>query len=103
MYLKPLVTNSRNVALVEDIERLRNHLNLGPVVLSGGSWGTTLGLAYAEKYPENVPALVLRGVFTATAEEIDYFYHGGAATFFPDAYEQLLADLPDPGRRPLPA
>ena len=90
-------------ALVEDIERLRRHLQLEQVVILGGSWGATLGLAYAENYPENVSALVLRGVFTATEEEIDHFYHGGAATFFPDAYAALLAELPDPQRRPLPA
>jgi proline iminopeptidase len=89
-------------ALVEDIERLRKHLGLDKVILFGGSWGTTLALAHAEKYPENVSALVLRGVFTATDREIDHFYHGGAATFFPDVYDRFLSQLPDPERRPLP-
>ena len=88
--------------LVEDIERLRQHLKLGKIVLFGGSWGTTLGLAYAETYPENVAGLVLRGVFTATKEEIDYYYHGGVRNFFPDAYEKLLSALPDSTVRPLP-
>ncbi len=89
--------------LVEDIERLRKHIGAGKIILFGGSWGTTLGLAYAEKYPENVRGLVLRGVFTATQEEIDWFYHGGLGHIFPDLYAELLDALPDPERRPLPA
>ena len=89
-------------ALVEDIERLRTELKLDKIVLFGGSWGTTLGLAYAEKYPEHVSALVLRGVFLGRQAEIDHFYHGGSAVHFPDAYAAMLAELPDPGRRPLP-
>jgi proline iminopeptidase len=88
--------------LVEDIEKLRQHLGLGKVILFGGSWGTTLALAHAEKYPQSVSGLVLRGVFTATEREIDHFYHGGAAAFFPDVYDRFLAELPDPERRPLP-
>lgn len=90
-------------ALVRDIDRLRDHLGLGKVVLFGGSWGTTLALAYAETHPENVSALVLRGVFTAARDEIDHFYHGGSAIHFPDAFADLLSALPDPERRPLPA
>jgi proline iminopeptidase len=88
--------------LVEDIERLRTELGLDRIVLFGGSWGTTLGLAYAERYPEHVRALVLRGVFLGRQEEIDHFYHGGSAVHFPDAYAAMLDELPDPGRRPLP-
>jgi proline iminopeptidase len=89
-------------ALVDDIERLRRELKLGKVILFGGSWGTTLALAHAQKYPQFVDTLVLRGVFTATEREIDHFYHGGAAAFFPEVYERFLAELPDPERRPLP-
>jgi len=89
-------------ALVDDIERLRRQLGLDKVVLFGGSWGATLALAHAEKYPQFVDTLVLRGVFTATDREIDHFYHGGAAAFFPEVYERFLAKLPDPERRPLP-
>jgi proline iminopeptidase len=89
--------------LVEDINRLRAHVGVdGKAVLFGGSWGATLGLAYAEAYPENVSGLVLRGVFTATREEIDHFYHGGVRTFFPEVYDRLVNSLPDPDRRPLP-
>ena len=89
--------------LVEDINRLRAHVGVeGKAVLFGGSWGATLGLAYAEAYPENVSGLVLRGVFTATREEIDHFYHGGVRPFFPEVYNRLVNSLPDPDRRPLP-
>ena len=83
-------------ALVEDMERLRKHLKLGRVGVFGGSWGSTLALAYAETYPENVKSLVLRGVFTATKEEIDHFYHGGAGKFFPEVYAKLQDLVPDP-------
>ena len=57
--------------LVADIERLRTHLDLDKIVLFGGSWGSTLALAYAEKYPGRVTDMVLRGIFTGTDEEID--------------------------------
>lgn len=88
--------------LVEDIERLRRHLGIEKAVLFGGSWGATLGLAYAETYPESVSGMVLRGIFTATSEEIEHFYHGGVIPFFPEAFEKLTAALPDPERRPIP-
>jgi len=88
--------------LVEDIEKLRKHLSLGKIILFGGSWGTTLALAYAETYPQNVSGMVLRGVFTCTQAELDHYYNGGVRAFFPDAYDSLLAALPDPTRRPLP-
>jgi proline iminopeptidase len=82
--------------LVEDIEKLRQHLKLGKVQIWGGSWGSTLGLAYAETYPENVSALVLRGIFTATQAEDDHFYHGDTATYFPEAFARLQALVPHP-------
>jgi proline iminopeptidase len=88
--------------LIEDIEKLRKRLTLGKIILFGGSWGTTLALAYAETYPENVAGIVMRGVFTCTQEELDHYYHGGVRAFFPDAYDSLLAALPDPHKRPLP-
>ena len=88
--------------LVKDIEQLRKHLNLKKIILFGGSWGTTLGLAYAETYPDNVGGLVLRGVFTATQEEIDHFYHGGTRPFFPEVYDELFGELRKNDERPLP-
>lgn len=88
--------------LVEDIEKLRKHLNLGPVILFGGSWGSTLALAYGETYPQNVKGMILRGIFTATKKEIDHFYHGGTALFFPKNFEKLtaLVDHPEKGNFP---
>jgi len=83
-------------ALVEDIERLRTHLKLDKVQIWGGSWGATLGLAYAESYPENVSSLVLRGVFTATKSEIDHFYHGGVSSYFPEVFADLRALMLQP-------
>jgi proline iminopeptidase len=85
-------------ALVEDVEKLRRHLNLGRVHIFGGSWGSTLGVAYAEAYPEQVRSLVLRGVFLGSQEEIDHFYHGGSGAFFPEAYARLRSHLPHPDR-----
>jgi proline iminopeptidase len=89
--------------LVEDIEKLRTHLNLSKVILFGGSWGTTLALAYAETYPQNVSGMVLRGVFTATKDEIDHYYYGGTAKFFPENYEELLSYIDSPDKRDFPA
>ena len=89
-------------ALVEDIERLRKHLQLDQVNVFGGSWGSTLALAYAETYPEKVKSLVLRGVFTATKDEIDHFYHGGAGKFFPEVYAKLQDLVPNPERLDYP-
>jgi proline iminopeptidase len=83
--------------LVEDINRLRRHLGIdGPAILFGGSWGTTLALAYAEQYPDLVGGMVLRGVFLGTRDEIDYLYHGGAAAFFPDNWDRLKHVVPEP-------
>jgi len=89
--------------LVEDIEKLRKHLQLERVILFGGSWGSTLALAYAEKYPQNVSGIVLRGVFTATRSEIDHYYHGGTAKFFPEVYQELAASLDHPEKKDFPA
>jgi proline iminopeptidase len=89
-------------ALVDDVERLRAHLGIERMVVVGGSWGATLAIAYAERHPDRVKALVLRGVFTCTRREIDHFYHGGAEPFFPDAYADLRAAIPHPERKDWP-
>ena len=88
--------------LVEDVEKLRKHLRLDRVMLFGGSWGTTLALAYAETYPQNVSGIVLRGVFAATRSEIDHYYHGGTAKFFPEVYRELVASLDHPETKDYP-
>ncbi|TDV24424.1 proline iminopeptidase [Mycoplasmopsis mustelae] len=76
--------------LVEDIERIRKHFNLDKVVLFGGSWETTLALLYAIKYPQNVSTLLLRGVFLARQEDVDYLYKpNGASQFYPDKFHEF--------------
>lgn len=75
--------------LVSDIEKLRDHLEVEKIILFGGSWGSTLALAYGETYPDNVSGMVLRGIFTASQTEIDHFYKGGVRPFFPETYEKL--------------
>ncbi len=83
--------------LVQDIEALRAHLEIEKkAILFGGSWGTTLALAYAEEHPDKVCGLVLRGVFLATKQETHHFYHGGAGLFFPDAFAELQKVVPAP-------
>ncbi|MFN3513870.1 MAG: prolyl aminopeptidase [Phenylobacterium sp.] len=80
--------------LIEDIERLRVHLGVEKWTVFGGSWGSTLALAYAIKHPDRVEALVLRGVFLLTEPELKWFYQGGAAMLFPDAWERFCAPIP---------
>jgi proline iminopeptidase len=88
--------------LVADIERLRRHLGFERIALFGGSWGATLALAYAERHPERVSSMVLRGVFTCRRREVDHFYHGGVEPFFPEAYAALREAIPRPERRDWP-
>lgn len=80
--------------LVADMERIREHLGIPRWVVFGGSWGSTLGLAYAEAHPDRVRALVLRGIFLLRKTEIDWFYQDGASRLFPDAWEHYLAPIP---------
>lgn len=80
--------------LVEDMEKLRKHLNIKRWQVFGGSWGSTLSLAYAETHPERVTELVLRGIFLVRQQEIDWFYQRGASAVFPDAWEHYLAAIP---------
>ncbi|QNM93353.1 prolyl aminopeptidase [Mycoplasma sp. Pen4] len=82
------LTNNTTWDLVEDIEKLRKHLNLNKIILFGGSWGTTLSLCYAIKYPQNVLHLVLRGIFLARQEDVDFLYEKGASFFYPEAFEK---------------
>lgn len=83
--------------LVEDIERLRRHLGIERWLLFGGSWGSTLALAYAQAHPERVKACVLRGVFLGRPQEVDWFLHG-LAHIFPDAHANFAGFLPEAER-----
>jgi proline iminopeptidase len=82
--------------LVDDIEKLRKHLGIERWHVFGGSWGSTLALAYAETHPERVTGLVLRGIFLLRKWELDWFYQdpGGAAALFPDLWEHYVAPIP---------
>ncbi|SEB83304.1 proline iminopeptidase [Paramicrobacterium humi] len=87
--------------LVGDIEKLREHLGIERWQVFGGSWGSTLALAYAETHPEKVTELVLRGIFTLRQVEIDWFYEGGAAAVFPDLWEGFLEPVAAQDRKHL--
>jgi proline iminopeptidase len=80
--------------LVADIERLREMIGVEKWQVFGGSWGSTLALAYAETRPERVSELILRGVYTLTRPELDWFYQYGVSEMFPERYEAFLAPIP---------
>ncbi|HUQ56561.1 prolyl aminopeptidase [Lentzea sp.] len=79
--------------LVADMEQLRSELGIERWQVFGGSWGSTLALAYAEKHPDRVSELVLRGIFTLRKSEMDWYYGGGTANIFPDLWEKFLAPI----------
>ncbi len=81
--------------LIEDIEAIRAKLGIDRWVVFGGSWGSTLALAYAETYPDPVKGLILRGVFLLRPKEINWFYQEGASNIFPDVWESFLAPIPE--------
>jgi proline iminopeptidase len=81
-------------ALVADIETLREHLGIDRWVIFGGSWGSTLGLVYAQTYPECVMGLMLRGIFLCRDEDIQWFYQRGASQVFPDYWLQFEQIIP---------
>src|SRR5204863_7079888 len=85
-------------ALIEDIERLREHLGVEKWCVFGGSWGSTLALAYAIKHPDRVESLVLRGIFLLTERELRWFYQDGASMLAPDGWE-TVRDLIPPEER----
>jgi proline iminopeptidase len=89
--------------LVSDIERLRCHLGIARWQVVGGSWGSTLALAYAETHPERVSELIGRGIFTLRRSEIRWFYQQGADALFPDAWEDFIAPIPPAERHDLVA
>jgi proline iminopeptidase len=80
--------------LVEDIEKLRAHLGLETWHVFGGSWGSTLALAYAETHPDRVRSLTLRGIFLCRPAEIRWFYQEGASWIFPDVWEEYERVIP---------
>lgn len=81
--------------LVSDIEKIRQHLKIKDWIVFGGSWGSTLALAYAETYPEIVKGLLLRGIFLCRPSEIRWFYQEGASQIFPDMWERYYNFIPE--------
>jgi proline iminopeptidase len=84
--------------LVDDIERIRERLDIERWMVFGGSWGSTLALAYAQNHPGRVTGLVLRGIFLLRRAELDFFYQHGTSFLYPDAWEEYVAPIP-PGER----
>jgi len=79
--------------LVDDIEAIKNMLGFKKWLVFGGSWGSTLSLAYSQTYPESVSEMVLRGIFMLRKKELDWFYQEGASNIFPEAWEKFLEPI----------
>ena len=90
--------NNTTWDLVADIERLREMAGFEQWLVFGGSWGSTLALAYAETHPARVSELVLRGIYTLTEAELDWYYQFGVSEMFPDKWERFLAPIPEAER-----
>lgn len=84
--------------LVADMERLREHLGIERWQVLGGSWGSTLALAYAQSHPDRVTELVLRGIFLVREREVRWYYQDGASRVFPDAWEKYVEPIPESER-----
>ena len=90
--------NNTTWDLVADMERLREHLGVDRWQLLGGSWGSTLSLAYAQSHPERVAELILRGIFTLRRRELEWFYQEGCSWLFPEAFEAYREPIPEAER-----
>ena len=95
------LTNNTTQHLISDMEKIREKLAIDKWVVAGGSWGSTLALAYAETHPENVSGLIIRGIFLCTPKEIHWFYQEGASLIFPDYWEDFVAPIPENERHNL--
>lgn len=89
--------------LVDDIERLRQLCGVERWLVLGGSWGSTLALAYSERHPERVSELIVRGVYTLTPAELNWYYQYGVSEMFPDQWERFIAPIPADERHDLMA
>jgi proline iminopeptidase len=93
--------NNTTWDLVSDIEKIRSTLNIRKWMVFGGSWGSTLALAYSQTHPESVSEMILRGVFMLRQKELDWFYQEGASKIFPDDWESFVAIIPHQKRNNL--
>lgn len=80
--------------LIEDIEKIRSFCKIEKMMVFGGSWGSTLSILYAQRYPERIIALILRGIFFGTPKDLRWFYQAGANAIFPEAYAQFASLIP---------
>ena len=86
--------------IIEDIEKIREKLNIDKWLVFGGSWGSTLSLCYAIKHPERVLGLVLRGIFLGRREDIEWIYEvGGASNFHPESFKRYISIIPEEERK----
>jgi proline iminopeptidase len=92
------LTSNTTEYLIADVERLRQHLHIDRWLVFGGSWGSTLALAYAERHPERVTEMILFGITTGRHKEIDWLFRGGVAIFFPEQWDRLRNALPEASR-----
>ena len=90
--------NNTTWDLVDDMERIRQYLGIENWLIFGGSWGSTLALAYAETHPERVRALVLRGIFLARKQDVQWFYQWGTSQIYPDYWQDYLAPIAEDQR-----
>lgn len=79
--------------LVEDIEKLRNALSLPKLILVGGSWGSTLSLLYAVRYPQYIDSMLLWGIFLCRQQELDWFYQHGASQLYPEEFQKFMCQV----------
>lgn len=84
--------------LVEDIEKIRKMFGIEQWVVFGGSWGSTLALAYAETHPERIKGLIVRGIFLCRQKELEWFYQSGADRIFPDEWDKFIEPIPEEER-----
>ncbi len=92
------LTDNTTAHLIADMEFIRNHLGVDRWLVFGGSWGSTLALAYAQTHPQRVSALVLRGIFLCRPQDIHWFYQEGCNRLFPDAWEHYVGVIPEDER-----
>lgn len=92
------LANNSTDHLIQDMEVIRERLGIVRWLVFGGSWGSTLALAYAQRHPERVSGLVLRGIFLCRREEIQWFYQDGASRIFPDYWQDFIAPIPEDER-----
>lgn len=96
------IENNTTDHLIADLEIIREQLGIKKWVVTGGSWGATLALAYAQEHPDKVLGLILRGVFLGRQEDIDWLYAQGARRIFPDYWQDFIQPIPENERHDLP-